>query len=176
MPSPYINPGGTSILATPTANICNWPVNAATAGTDTACTNGTVYYTSLWIPGDVYFNTVNYLIGSVGGTDKVIASIYNSAGTLIANSAAAGATVGTTATVQAVTLTAPVSLPGPGLILVGLTFNGTTAKFRSVPAQCSNGIIGGSVAQTFGTVASAIVPSTTQFVADKAPIVYLTTV
>jgi hypothetical protein len=168
-----ISPGGTNITVTPTVNLCNWPINSATAGTDTACTNGTTYYTSLWIPGNVFVNTISYLIGSVGGTDKVIASIYDSAGTLIANSAAAGATVGTTATVQDVALTAPIVLPGPGIILVGLTFNGTTAKFRSVPAQCSNGILGGSATQTFGTVTSSITVSTTPFTADKAPVVYL---
>lgn len=168
-----LSPGGTNIIATPTANLCNWPINSATAGTDTACTNGTAYYTSLWIPGNVFVNTVSYLIGSVGGTDKVIASIYDSGGTLLANSAAAGATVGTTATIQDVALTAPISLPGPGIIIVALTFNGTTAKFRSVPAVCSNGIFGGSATQTFGTITSTITISGTQFTADKAPILFL---
>lgn len=174
MPNPNaIFPGGTSIIASPFM-VGSFPNGTATTGTDTACTNGTLYYVSLWLPGDVYVNGVKYLIGSVGGTDKVIASIHDSGGVVIANSAVAGATVGTAANTQDVTLTAPIKIPGPGLILVGLTFNGTTGKFRSIPAFCNagTGTIAGSGTQTFGTVA-AFTPSTTLFTADKGPILSL---
>lgn len=168
-----ISPGGTKIIGSP-IGVGSWVNNSATAGTDTACTNGTAYYVSLWLPGDVFVNGVKYLIGSVGGTDKVIAAIFDSAGTLIANSALAGATVGTAANSQDVALTAPITLPGPGIILIALTFNGTTAKFRSIPAFCNagSGVQAGSATQTFGTAAS-FVPSTTIFTADKGPVLSL---
>jgi len=168
-----LTPGGTQISLPFPAGICSWPVNAVTAGTDTACTNGTTYYVSVYVPGNCLITAINYIVGSVGGTDKVIASIYDSGGTLLANSAAAGATVGTTATTQAVSLTAPLNYTGgPGMLIVGLTFNGTTAKFRSIPAYCSNGAWAGSATQTFGTITSTITISTTLFTADKGPVLF----
>lgn len=169
-----ITPGGTQITLPAPNNICSWPVTAATSGTDTACTNGTAYYVSVFVPGNCLITSVGYLIGSVGGTDKAIASIYDSGGTLLANSAAAGATVGTAANTQLLDLTTPLNyIGGPGTILVALTFNGTTAKFRSIPAFCSNGVWAGSATQTFGTVTSSITVSTTLFTADKGPVIHL---
>jgi hypothetical protein len=105
----------------------------------------------------------------VGGTDKVIAELFDSSGALLANSALAGATVGTAANSQQVALTA-VYEAVPGLYFVGLVFNGTTAKFRTVPAFCQVGknLLAGSVAHTFGTAAAVVVPLT--FTADKSPV------
>lgn len=152
-------------------NFGTWQPIAATSGTDVACTNGTLYYGSIFIPGNVTINSVNYLIGSVGGTNKVIVSVHNLAGVLLANSDAAGVTVGTAANLQNVALTTPYSFVGPGHVLLGLTFNGTTAKFRAVPAFCNagSGIQGGSATQTFGTPAT-FTPNATLFTADLCPI------
>lgn len=149
-------------------NFATVPNVAATSGTDVAATNGTLYYGSIFLPGNVTINGISFLIGSVGGTDKVIVSVHDLAGVLLANSAAAGVTVGTAANAQSVALTTPYSFVGPGHILVGLCFNGTTAKFRAVPAFCSAGIMGGSATQTFGTPAT-FTPSATAFTADTAP-------
>lgn len=143
---------------------------AATTGTDTACTNGTVYAAGLWVPRKVRVTGIRYVIGSVGGTDKVIASVHDSNGAVVANSATAGATVGTAANTQDVVLTAVTDLD-PGLYFFGLTFNGTTAKFRTVPAFCHTSLVAISATQTFGTVA-AFTPVFT-FTADKAPILGL---
>lgn len=150
-----------------------WSVIAATSGTDTACTNGTVYVGSIFVPLSCTVTGIQYLVGSVGGTDKVITSLYDSAGNLLANSATAGTTVGTTAQIQQVAFTSALSLAAPGLFWVGLTFNGTTAKFRSIPAYCQtgNGVLGNGLSQTFGTPA-AITPPTT-FTADKVPVASL---
>lgn len=151
-------------------NFGTWHNVTATSGTDTACTNGTLYYGSLFIPGNTLITGVQFLIGSVGGTDKVVASIHNLAGTLLANSATAGTTVGTAANSQQVALTTPYQFTGPGHVFIGLTFNGTTAKFRTIPAFChvGNGVIGGSVAQTFGTPATFAAAQT--FTADLVPV------
>lgn len=153
-------------------NFATWQPIAATSGTDVACTNGTLYYGSIFLPGNVTINNVNYLIGSVGGTDKVIVTVHNLAGTLLANSALAGTTVGTAANTQSVALTTPYQFVGPGHILIGLTFNGTTAKFRAVPAFCSAGLLGGSATQTFGTAAT-ITPNATNFTADLTPVGFI---
>lgn len=151
-------------------NIGTWQPIAATSGTDTACTNGTAYTGSIFIPANCTVTGVQYLVGSVGGTDKVIASLHNSTGTLLANSALAGATVGTAAQVQQVALTATYAAVGPAWYHLALTFNGTTAKFRSVPAYCDagSGVVGNGVTQTFGTAATFTAPTT--FTADKVPV------
>lgn len=149
-------------------NIATWQAVAATSGTDTACSNGTAYVGSVFIPANTTITGIQYLVGSVGGTDKVVASLHDSSGTLLANSATAGATVGTAAQVQQVAFTAPYVTTGPGWYFIALTFNGTTAKFRSVPAHTQNGVVGNGVTQTFGTPASFTAPTT--FTADKVPI------
>lgn len=167
-----LTPGGVA-ETTQALGLTTWPVASATSGTDTACTNGTLYYASVRVPGSCLVTGISYLIGSVGGTDKVIASIYDISGTLIANSAIAGVTVGTAANLQAVPFTTPILLDAPNFFLLAFTFNGTTAKFRSVPAFCGGGMMAGSATQTFGTVTSTITVSATQFTADKAPAAFL---
>lgn len=152
-------------------NIYTWQAVAATSGTDTACTNGTAYVGSIFVPMNCTVTGVQYLIGSVGGTDKVISSLHSSTGALLANSAAAGLTVGTAANLQQVAFTSTYAAVGPAFYFLALTFNGTTAKFRSVPAHTQNGVIGNGVTQTFGTSAAFTAPTT--FTADKVPVASL---
>lgn len=152
-------------------NVATWQPIAATSGTDTACSNGTAYVGSVFLPKNATVTGISYLVGSVGGTDKVVASLHDISGTPLANSATAGATVGTAAQVQAVALTATYAAKGPAFYFVALTFNGTTAKFRSIPAHTQAGVIGNGVTQTFGTVAAFTAPTT--FTADKAPVAFL---
>lgn len=176
MPSNRISPGGTKITASP-YGLGTWqPSVAASAtaggGDNTACSNGTLYYASIWIPGDLVVTGIQYLVGNTGGTNRVVASLHNSAGELLANTAVSGPLVGTQNTIQQVALTVPYYLNGPGLVLVGLTFNGNTAKFSTVPAYCHLNTLGGSATQTYGTPAS-FVPSATTFTVNTAPIAAL---
>jgi hypothetical protein len=152
-------------------NVYTWEAPTATSGTDTACTNGTAYVGSVFVPMNATVTGIQYLVGSIGGTDKVVASLHDSAGALLANSALAGATVGTAAQVQQVALTATYAAVGPAFYFVGVTFNGATAKFRSVPAHTQTGVVGNGVTQTFGTAASFTAPTT--FSADKVPVASL---
>lgn len=156
--------GGAAVLSNVwTAGI---PIALATAGNDTACTNGDVFWCALYVETPMQINGVNFLIGSVGGTDKAIAALYDASGALLANSALAGATVGTAANMQALDFVTPVTVQ-PGTYYVAMQFNGTTAKFRThtVPGQK---FVTGSVAGTFGTLA-AITPGTT-YTANKGVI------
>lgn len=139
-----------------------------TAGTDTTPTNGTVYYAELFVPANATLTGIGYLIGSVGGTNKAIAALYNSAGTLVKNSALAGVTVGTTATYQELPFTSTYAAVGPGKYFVSISMDGNTARLRTIPAGAI--LPTGSAAGVFGTLA-AIAPPTT-FTADVAPIVY----
>lgn len=134
-----------------------------TTGTDTACTNGTIYVGAIFLGSNCTITGLSYLIGSVGGTDKVISYLFDSTGAVVANSALAGATVGTTATMQRVDFTAAYTAPA-GLYYAGVVFNGTTAKFRT---HTFGDHPAGQVSYTFGTSASITVPTT--FTASKAP-------
>ena len=152
------------------SNVGTWVNPTATSGTDTDCTNGTIYAGSICCPAGMTITGVKYLIGSVGGTDKVIVSLHNYLGTFLVGSDTAGTTVGTAATVQSVPFTTSHTIFQPTWFHIGLTFNGTTAKFRTIPAQCGagNGVVGGSRAQTFGTPASFT--AWTTFNADLIPV------
>lgn len=165
-----LHDNGLSIYAKPqNSNLGTWNPVAATSGTDTACTNGTIYAGSIFIPGNMRITGIQYLIGSVGGTDKVIVSLHDDNGALLANSATAGATVGTAANLQQVPFTAVYVAPGPKYLFVGLTFNGTTAKFRTIPAFTNfNGVLTGSGTQVFGTPANFTAPLI--FTADLGPV------
>ena len=154
-------------------NVGTWPVPTATSGTDTACSNGTAYVGSVFLGANATVTGIQFLVGSVGGTDKVIVSLHSKTGAALANSTTAGVTVGTAAQLQQVAFTATYAATGPAWYFIALTFNGTTAKFRSVPAYCDagSGVIGNGVTQTFATVAAFTAPTT--FTADKVPVASL---
>jgi len=105
--------------------------SATTSGTDTTPTANRVYTTAIFIPANMTLTGLSYLIGSVGGTDLAIAMLFNSEGVLVANSAVAGATVGTTATMQHLAFTAPYAAKGPALYFAGIQVNGTTCRLRT---------------------------------------------
>lgn len=136
----------------------NWRPNALTDGTDSTPVNTEVYFQRLNIPQSATLTGVQYLIGSVGGTDKAIVALYDYKGNVLANSALAGVTVGTLATVQQLPFTAPYVVTGPGVYHIGLSFNGGTARYRATAAggfTWANKATG----QTFGTL-GAITPPT----------------
>lgn len=143
---------------------------AATSGTDTACDNGSVWACQVHVLNNATLTGVEYLIGSVGGTDKVIAYLFDSAGVVVANSALAGATVGTAAQLQQVAFTATYAAKGPSTYIIGLQFNGTTAKFRSIPAFVGQEVL--RIKQTGGTfgTSAALSPVATALTADVGPI------
>ncbi len=151
----------------------NWQPIAATSGTDTTPANNTQFLTSIFLPVNMTLTGVSYLIGSVGGTDKVYVVLYDASGAVLANSSltSGGATVGTAANIQAVAFTAPYAAVGPAMYYVGVSMNGNTARLRTVPAHCQAGLFAGSVTQTHGTVAAVVEPVT--FTADKAPVCFL---
>ena len=150
----------------PVATVAN---SAATSGTDTAFANGTMFVGSVEVPSTFLATGVQYLVGSVGGTDKVIAVLYDSAGNPLANSttAASGTTAGTAAQIQQLAFTSPINVAGPGRYYVGIAANGATAKIRTVPAFTQSGSLGGTISWTHGTIAQITAAST--FTADQVP-------
>jgi hypothetical protein len=160
------------VVAT-SAGFSNWQPIAATSGTDTTPASGTQFVSTLWLPVNKTITGIAYLIGSVGGTDKVYAVLYSATGAVLANSSLTtnGATVGTAANIQTLDFVTPYAAVGPALYYVGISMNGTTARLRTVPAFCQAGILAGSVSQVHATVAAITVPST--FTADKAPVAFV---
>lgn len=152
--------------------VANWQPIAATSGTDTTPANDTQFVTSVNVPSGMKCTNVNYLIGSVGGTNRVYAVIYDSSGNVVANTtlASSGTVVGTAANIQTLALTSPAMLK-PGRYFVGISMNGNTARLRTIPAFCQAGNLGGTVTQTHASVAAITPPST--FTADQAPVVFL---
>lgn len=157
-----------------------WQPIAATSGSDSACAV-LCHLARIYVPLACLVTGIQYLVGSVGGTHKAIVTLYNESGTLLRASAAAGATVGTAAQVQQIAFALDGALAAattlelePGYYWIGVTFEGTTPKFRTVPAYCNVGtnLLAGSVAQTFGTIGTSVVVPTT-FTADKAPVASL---
>lgn len=140
---------------------------ALTTGTDTTPTAGSVYFGALFLPYRAEFTGIGYLIGSVGGTDKAVLTLYDTSGIPLAWSALAGTTVGTAATVQEIAFTAPVVLDAPGIYYISVSMDGTTARLR-LGVAC--GTRGGSQAGVFGTL-DAI--TTLPVTSGAGPIAYL---
>lgn len=172
MPSNRITPGGTAIQAAP-IGVTTWPNIAATSGTDTTPVAGTIYYASVFIPGDTYITALNILLGTASTNGNIIVGIANLDGTVLANSALAGTGTTTAAQTQSVSLTAPYQAQGPAYLLLFAQLSSTSDRLRTVPAYCDNGIMAGSQTGTFGTIPSALTVSTTKFTADKGPIIRL---
>jgi len=145
----------------------------ATSGTDTTPANGTQFVTSVFVHGNITIKGAAFLIGSVGGTDKVYAVLYDAAGVVLANSSltSGGATVGTAANLQSLDFTSTYFAKGPAQYYVGISINGNTSRLRTIAAFCGGSLRAGSVSQTHGTVAAITVP--TSFTADKAPFISL---
>lgn len=146
------------------------PAPLAVVGTDAVPANGTTFVSEIIIPHALTITGISYLIGSVGGTDKVYAAIWNAAGTFLQSSVltAGGATVGTAATMQPLDLIAPITVTGPARYFVGIAMNGGTARLRThlLGRHYAN-----SIAMTHGTIV-ALVPGTlfsTIFTASKGP-------
>jgi hypothetical protein len=152
------------------SRFANWQPVAATSGTDTAGVDDRVYLTSLVVPVNTTLKGVGFLVGATGGTNKAIVSLYDSAGTLLRTSDPDGVTVGTAAQIQELDFETTVDVVGPGQYFVGVGYNGTTARLRTVPAFTQAGLLSDLATQTFGSERSLTVPTT--FTADEAPVIY----
>ena len=145
--------------------------DSLTAGTSTTPSATTVYLTQIYVPVNATLTGVKVSNGATVGTDKYIVALFDSAGTPVANSALAGATTSGADVYQAIPFTATYAAKGPGVFWIGLYVNGTTDRFRSIPAAGEYGGYAGSVGtQVFGTVAAVTLPTT--FTADKGPVAF----
>lgn len=134
--------------------------------------SGTQYLTTIFVPFNMTVTNINFLNGGTTGTNAVYGVLYNNAGVPIGNSALAGATTGGANAFQALALTTPLAIQGPGRYYVGITANGATDNLRLVAANTYVGLQTSAATGTFGTVPNPITIPTT-FSATQAPIVFL---
>lgn len=133
-----------------------------TSGTDTVAVVGTIYWAAVYIPVSITVTGVTYTTGATNGAGNVIGALYNSAGTLVSNSALAGTAVSASQLKQQLTFVGAggaVAITGPGVYYIALQFSATTAKFKSFSNALESFVVG-SVTGSFGTLPS-ITPGTT---------------
>lgn len=167
------NTGGITPVTAP-LSIPNWWPSAVTSGTDTTPADGTLFLTSIIPPVNYTVKGVGYVIGSVGGTDRVVVNLWSAAGANLAQSTTTsnGTVCGTTATYQKIDFTSTYAVTAGTLYYIGVAAKGNTCRLRTVPVGADlNNVYAGSVSQTHGAT-TAITPPTT-FTADKAPVCFL---
>lgn len=152
------------------SNIPIGSVAYGSLGTNTTPVSGTVYVTSFQMPMDATIDTIACMNGGTAATDKLLYSIYDADGALVAQTATAGTVATGTDAFQALATTANYDMKA-GSYFIGWQTNGTTTRFRTIAASTYIGVASGSATGTFGTL-PAITPPTT-FTADKAPICYV---
>ncbi len=156
----------------PVSNVPIGSVAYGSFGTNTAsAAAGDTYITSIGVGANMTVTNINVLQGATVATDKWIAVLYNSAGVVIAKSAAAGViTVGAN-TFLVLPLTAPVAIQGPGRYYVGIQSNGNTDTLRLVAASTFIDLLTTLTTGVFATNPNITVPTT--FTALNGPIVYM---
>lgn len=140
----------------------------ASLGNATTLIAGQVFVSSIYVPFDMTVTNINCLNGATVGTNAVIYSLYNTAGTRIGTTALAGTTTAGANAFQTIALTAPLAIQGPGRYFVSVQGNGATDIIRTIAASTFRNIVTNSVAGTFGTL-PALTPPTT-FTANVGPI------
>jgi len=143
----------------------------SSTGNNTATVAGTIYWAEVSVDRNFTMTGVGILNGATVGTDKGIVGIYSSSGTLLANSALAGATTSGANAFQQYALTATLALAAPARFWVAYQSNGTTDTIRTVAASTFVNCLTTSTTGAFGTL-TALTPPTT-FTANVGPIAYV---
>lgn len=130
-------------------------------GTNSTTVQYTTYCTELDMPYSKLLTGLGVHIGTTGGTDKWIVGLYDSGGTLIANSATAGATVGTAYAYQSEAFTSLYYVVGPAQYFACVITNGTTATLDTVTTAKGDYVLAKSYTGTsFVLPATITVPTT----------------
>lgn len=152
-------------------------ISYITNNVDRATVAGSRYYRQWTVPYNIQANGVAFLVGSTGGTDKIIVELHNSAGALVATSdiTSTAPTLGTANTWQEIPFGTAAAGAVPVQILAGTYYiaiqsNGTTGKLRAYQSAGLSLPVG-SATGTFGTSA-AITPPTT-YTAGVGPVCFL---
>lgn len=163
---------GTPLISGSQSTYIPFPVSATTGvGTSTSGVATTVFLTQVFIDNNATLTGIAVNNGATVGTNKYIVALFSSSGVPLANSAIAGVLTSGASAWQKVAFTSTVAVKGPATYYVGVYMNGATDNFFTIPAAGEYvGTAGTVTGQTFGTVASVVVPTT--FTAGAGPIVH----
>lgn len=152
-------------------NYMGWKPSTLTSGTSTQGSATVVYLTQIYVDANATFTGIKVNNGATVGTNKYIVALFNSSGGVVANSALAGTTSSGADGYQTIPFTSTYAAVGPAVYWIGVYIDGTTDRFRTVPAVGQYAGLAGSVSgQTFGTVATVTLPTT--FSADLGPVAF----
>lgn len=130
--------------------------------TGTVLAATTMYCSEIDLPFNKKATGLGFLLGTVGGTDKHIAVLYDASGNLLANSTTAGTTAGTASTYEQLNFTTPYYMVGPAQYFGCVQTNGTTATMRMLVTSVNDTYLTkGVTGQTFGTIPATITVPTT---------------
>lgn len=127
-----------------------------------ALTANTTYFSDVFIPFPCVLVGAAVLNGTTVGTDKGFVMLFNSAGTLVANSSvtSGGATTSGASTFQQRAFTSAYTVAVPGQYWIGYQANGTTDTFRTIVAATWIDTSTGSVAGANAVATASITPTT----------------
>lgn len=169
--------GSASITpASAPAGFYTWQPPTAESGTDTAFAEKKLFTASIFIPCNKTITGIGYLLGAGGGTNKVIAALFDSAGKKVANSSETteGTTAGAEKTVQELAFTSTYAAKGPGLYFIGITANGATAKLRTIPANTAGkNVLTKEISLETKNVVPASITAPTAWEAAKGPVAFV---
>lgn len=126
--------------------------------TDTAPVTTEVYFGEILVPCNMTVTGVALFNGS-NVTGNVQVMLYDSAGTLVANSAGAGTAGSGTDSYQLVPFTATASIKGPATYFIASAYSSATARYNAPPLGAF--ATGKATGQVFGTAPATITPPTT---------------
>jgi hypothetical protein len=169
-PSQFRNFSAGVQLSYLTAGI-NGAVPLASTGVDTTPVAGTIYLAQINIGAQFTVTNISCLNGSAAATNNLVYGLYNASGALVANTLLTGVVAAGVNSFQApIALTAPYAAAA-GTYFVAYQTNGTTTRFRTIPANGA-GDLTGSLTGVFGTLpASLTLP--TAFTANVGPICFV---
>lgn len=127
--------------------------------------SGKLWFSQIYVGSNTGTTGACILSGSGGATDSVIFALWDSAGTLMANSALTGA-VGATSLLSCQAWVSPIILTGPNTYFIGVQGNGTTAatfsayKTGGAPTNYLTGVQTGGAFGTILNITTANIPTT----------------
>jgi len=135
--------------------------NTGLLGTNSTSIAAELYCTEVRLPYNRLLVGYAPHIATTGGTDKWLVALYDSAGNLVANSAVAGATVGSAYAWQATAFSSAYYAVGPAQYFACLMSNGTTATIDTVTAGTNDNLLTfkSASAGTFGTLPNFTAPT-----------------
>ena len=130
------------------------------AGASSVNVTGSLHVSEIYVPYWATWTGAGVLNGATVGTDNMLVALYGSNGTLLANSAVAGALSANASTMQNRAFLLPVTL-APCRYFIAVQSNGGTATTNKFVVANGANVMASVIAGVFGTVPATITVPTT---------------